>query len=40
VSEERHLEGARRSAEKCLVQNTLLMAPEIQLTVREGAAVA
>jgi len=40
VTEERHLEGARRSAEKCLVKNTLLMAPEIELTVLAAQAVA
>lgn len=40
LTEERHLEGARRSAEKCLVKNTLLMAPEIELTVRTTQAVA
>lgn len=38
--EERHVEGARRSAEKCLVKNTLLMAPAIDLTVRSAVAVA
>ena len=37
--EERHLEGARRSAEKCLVKNTLLTAPQIELTVRATQAV-
>ncbi len=40
VWEERHLEGARRSAEKCLIKNTLLMAPSIELTVRAAQAVA
>lgn len=38
--EERHVEGARRSAEKCLVKNTLMMAPEIHLSVRSLQAVA
>jgi len=38
--EERHVEGARRSAEKCLVKNTLLLAPSIELTVRSAQAVA
>ena len=38
--EARHAEGAQRAAEKCLVKNTLLMAPEIELTVRSAAAVA
>lgn len=40
VHDPRHLEGARRSAEKCLVKNTLLTAPSIELTVRAGRAVA
>ena len=40
VLDPRHLEGARRSAEKCLVKNTLLVAPEISLTVRSLQAVA
>jgi uncharacterized OsmC-like protein len=40
VFEDRHLEGARRSAEKCLIKNTLLVAPEIELTVHSGLAVA
>jgi uncharacterized OsmC-like protein len=40
VMEERHLEGARRSAEKCLVKNTLLNVPEIALTVRAVELVA
>ena len=39
VKEERHLEGARRSAEKWLVKNTLLTAPQIELTVRATQAV-
>lgn len=38
--EERHVEGARRSAEKCLVKNTLMIAPEIHLTIRSLHAVA
>jgi len=38
--EERHVEGARRSAEKCLVKNTLLLSPPIELTVRSAQAVA
>lgn len=33
---EKNLEGARRSAEKCLVKNTLLMTPEVELTVRSA----
>lgn len=37
---EKDMDGARRSAEKCLVKNTLLMTPEIELTVRSAAAVA
>ena len=38
--EERHLEGARRSAEKCLVKNTMLNIPEIEVSVRAGELVA
>lgn len=37
---EKDMEGARRSAEKCLVKNTMLMTPEIELTVRSAVAVA
>ena len=37
---EKDVEGARRAAEKCLVKNTLLMTPEIELTVRSAVAVA
>jgi hypothetical protein len=33
VADPAHLEGARRTAEKCLVKNTLLVTPEITLTV-------
>jgi len=33
VSDAAHLEGTRRAAEKCLVTNTLLVTPEITLTV-------
>lgn len=40
VQDERHLEGARRSAEKCLVKNTLMFPPEIELNVRSSQAVA
>lgn len=40
VIEERHLDGARRSAEKCLVKNSMMIAPEIDLTVRVAAAAA
>jgi putative redox protein len=39
VSEERHLEGVRKSAEKCLVKNTLLVAPEIEVQVTAPAAI-
>lgn len=35
---EKDAEGVRRSAEKCLVHNTLLMPPSISLSVRTGAA--
>ena len=38
--DERQLDAARRSAEKCLVKNTLMMAPEIELAVRATEAVA
>ncbi|MBL8240306.1 MAG: OsmC family protein [Bryobacterales bacterium] len=38
--EERHLEGARRSAEKCLVKNSMLVTPEIELSVRAVQVVA
>ena len=33
VTDPAHLEGARRTAEKCLVKNTLLLTPTIELTV-------
>ena len=33
VTDPAHLEGARRTAEKCLVKNTLLLTPSIELTV-------
>jgi uncharacterized OsmC-like protein len=35
---EKDAEGVRRSAEKCLVKNTMLMPPSISLLVRTGAA--
>lgn len=38
VTDPAHLEGARRTAEKCLVKNTLLLAPSIELTVETLAA--
>ncbi|MFN9893807.1 MAG: OsmC family protein [Acidobacteriota bacterium] len=38
VNDPAHLEGARRTAEKCLVKNTLLLAPTIELTVETLAA--
>lgn len=37
--DERHIEGARRAAERCLIKNTLLQAPEIELTMETPAAV-
>lgn len=37
VSDPEHLEGARRTAEKCLVKNTMLIAPTIDLTVETMA---
>ena len=39
VSDPAHLEGARRTAEKCLVKNTLLVTPEITLPVETLALV-
>jgi len=36
----RHQDGARRSAEKCLVKNTLLYAPAIEVTIGAAEAVA
>ncbi|MFN9266001.1 MAG: OsmC family protein [Acidobacteriota bacterium] len=38
VNDPAHLEGARRTAEKCLVKNTLLLTPTIELTVETLAA--
>ena len=35
---EKDAEGVRRSAEKCLVKNTMLMPPSISLSVKSGAA--
>ena len=35
-----HIEGVRRSVEKCLIKNTLLVAPEIELGVRALEPVA
>lgn len=35
---EKDSEGVRRSAEKCLVKNTMLMPPSISLSVRTGVA--
>ncbi len=35
---EKDAEGVRRSAEKCLVKNTMLMPPSISLSVKPGAA--
>jgi putative redox protein len=37
--EDRHREGARRAGERCLIKNTLLVAPEVELTVESPAAV-
>lgn len=36
---EHHKEGARRAAERCLIKNTLLVAPEIELAVEAPSAV-
>jgi uncharacterized OsmC-like protein len=38
VTDPAYLEGARRTAEKCLVKNTLLLTPTIELTVETLAA--
>ena len=35
---EKDVEGVRRSAEKCLVKNTMLMPPSISLTVQAHSA--
>ena len=35
---EKDADGVRRSAEKCLVKNTMLMPPSISLSVRTGVA--
>jgi putative redox protein len=40
VTDPAHLEGARRTAEKCLVKNTMLVPPEIHLTVETSAPTA
>lgn len=34
---ERHLEGARRAAEKCLIKNTLAVPPQMDVRVRATA---
>jgi uncharacterized OsmC-like protein len=36
IKEEKDLEGIRRSAEKCLVKNTLMIPPSISLQVTSG----
>jgi uncharacterized OsmC-like protein len=38
VADPDHLEGARRTAEKCLVKNTILIPPTIELTVETLAS--
>ncbi|HEU0124169.1 MAG TPA: OsmC family protein [Bryobacteraceae bacterium] len=39
TTEARHLEGARRSAEKCLIKNTLAHAPRIDVRVGTGVVL-
>lgn len=34
LTDPQHIEGVRRSVEKCLIKNTLLVAPEIELGIR------
>jgi uncharacterized OsmC-like protein len=34
LTDPHHIEGVRRSVEKCLIKNTLLVAPEIQVDIR------
>jgi len=40
VYEEKDVEGIRRSAEKCLVKNTMLVTPAIAVQVQTGVAVS
>jgi putative redox protein len=40
VSTEKDVEGVRRSAEKCLVKNTMLMPPSISVAVHTPVAAA
>lgn len=37
--DDKHREGMRRAAEKCLIHNTLLHAPAIEIEVRQPVAV-
>lgn len=34
LTDPQHVEGVRRSVEKCLIKNTLLVAPEIEVGIR------
>jgi len=34
LTDDNHIEGVRRSVERCLIKNTLLVPPEIELAVR------
>ena len=39
VQEERHLEGVNAAVKKCLIHNTLLHAPSIQIAVMQPATI-
>lgn len=34
LTDPQHIEGVRRSVEKCLIKNTLLVAPEIEVGIK------
>jgi uncharacterized OsmC-like protein len=34
LTDPQHIEGVRRSVEKCLIKNTLLVAPEIEVEIK------
>lgn len=34
LTDPQHIDGVRRSVEKCLIKNTLLVAPEIEVNIR------
>ncbi|QOY89427.1 OsmC family protein [Paludibaculum fermentans] len=40
VFEEKDVEGLRRSAEKCLIKNTMLATPAIAVEIRTGSTVS